>query len=553
MKTFLTLLSTLYLLAVSATAHDLSGDPAHPHYDRSVQPSEIHLSPRFIARIAARQVAKQAVGPRDKPVQALSFEAFAPRVNVRWDPSFFYVEGHGLPTHNMMVGITSWQQQVPLPQAYVGDNAWRFPLVPVPAAQPQTIQNHFLRGAIAIAANGIPIFNPQNNRGEMSAQIGELDQWGGHCGRADDYHYHVAPLHLQKILGNALPIAYALDGYAIYGLTEPDGSQPAGLDAFNGHTTPALGYHYHASLKYPYVNGGFHGEVKEIGGQVDPQPKAQPMREAKPPLRGASITGFAAKDDKMFRLKYVVGGETRNVTYQINPDGTVKFDFADGKGQVISETVAPRRGPGPPRDGEPRDERRPPPQPESSTIAPSFIPKRSGNFKLHSSAVADGGPLTPEFNGDGAGSTLPLEWAGAPAGTKSYALIMDHLAPGNEMKCYWTIWDIPASITSLPKNVKGIGKIGPSFKGGIGYEPPHSQGPGVKTYKITVYALSAPPKLSQAPNQVTREVLLAAIKDSIIDSAELKVTYARPDGEDTQDNPRRPREPEDQNHRKPRL
>ncbi len=28
-----------------------------------------------------------------------------------------------------------------------------------------------------------------------------------------------------------------------------------------------------------------------------------------------------------------------------------------------------------------------------------------------------------------ASATLPLEWSGAPAGTKSYALIMHHQAP----------------------------------------------------------------------------------------------------------------------------
>ena len=77
----------------------------------------------------------------------------------------------------------------------------RFPLVPVPAKTPVSIKGRFLRGAIALAANGIPIFNPQNNRGEVSAEIGELDEWGGHCGRADDYHYHAAPLHLQSVAG----------------------------------------------------------------------------------------------------------------------------------------------------------------------------------------------------------------------------------------------------------------------------------------------------------------------------------------------------------------
>src|SRR5438067_1282618 len=81
-----------------------------------------------------------------------------------------------------------------------------------PSPSPVSIKNRFLRGAIALAANGIPIFNPQNNRGEISYEIGELDEWGGHCGRADDYHYHIAPLHLQEVLGRELPIACALDG-----------------------------------------------------------------------------------------------------------------------------------------------------------------------------------------------------------------------------------------------------------------------------------------------------------------------------------------------------
>ena len=90
------------------------------------------------------------------PAQALAFEAFAPKVKLRWDENFLYVESDGIPAHNMMVGITAWQQQVPLPQSYFGDNAWRIPLAPVPAGKPQTIKGHFLRGAIAIATTLLP-------------------------------------------------------------------------------------------------------------------------------------------------------------------------------------------------------------------------------------------------------------------------------------------------------------------------------------------------------------------------------------------------------------
>ncbi len=232
---------------------------------------------------------------------------------------------------------------MPLPQNYTGANAWQFPLSPVPAKTPLSIKGRFLRGAIAIAANGIPIFNPQNNRGEVSAEIGELDEWGGHCGRADDYHYHAAPLHLQTVLGAKLPVAYALDGYPIYGLTEPDGSAPEGLDSFNGHTIAALGYHYHASKKYPYVNGGFHGEVVEADGQVDPQPRATPVRQDQPPLRGAKITGFESTGANSYKLAYDLNGEKRAILYAINADGTYPFEFQNGSEGTTNEVYSQRQ------------------------------------------------------------------------------------------------------------------------------------------------------------------------------------------------------------------
>ncbi|WP_351125483.1 YHYH protein, partial [Shewanella sp. T24-MNA-CIBAN-0130] len=81
---------------------------------------------------------------------------------------------------------------------YTDDNSWVIPLQPELADEPLMAQDNFMKGAIAIAANGIPIFNPLNNRGEDAKAVGELDNWGGHSGRADDYHYHLAPTHLQS-------------------------------------------------------------------------------------------------------------------------------------------------------------------------------------------------------------------------------------------------------------------------------------------------------------------------------------------------------------------
>ncbi len=291
------------------------------------------------------------------------FSQFTPKVSTRRDARTLWVESDGLPAHRMMVGITAWQQQVPLPQRYVGDNAWPIPLNPVPAKQPLSARERFFRGAIAVAANGIPIFNPIKNDGRTDTFLaGELDEFGGHCGRADDYHYHIAPTHLQSIVGPGKPVAFALDGYAIFGFTEPDGSAPKDLDAFNGHETPALGYHYHASRTYPYVNGGFHGQVTERGGQVDPQPSATPVRPALPPLRGATITGFTNRDDRAFQLDVRVGKATHVVRYALQTNGAVDFEFVDGQGNTRRESyqlASPNGGgPGAPNDG-PRRRRKP--------------------------------------------------------------------------------------------------------------------------------------------------------------------------------------------------
>lgn len=156
------------------------------------------------------------------------------------------------------------------------------------------------------------------------------------------------------------------------------------------------------------------------------------------------------------------------------------------------------------------------------------IPPGTGSFLLKSSEVTNGGNLPVEFTGDGSGATLPLEWKGGPEGTKSYALIMHHIDPEGKIKWYWTIYNIPANINSIPKNVKGVGILGNnSINGRTEYAPPHSKGPGPKTYIYTVYALSSELELNVPPSQVTRDVLLSAMKNFILATAELQVVYTR--------------------------
>lgn len=499
------------LFCTAASAH-----PWHRHRDAAAEPVPAATPASPFSLIAARRPARAAdvdIGEAFAPFEKL--EAVVTRRDERW----FYVESNGIPDHPLMVGIRAWQQQVPLPQPYTGDNAWRIPLHPVPAAEPVTTKDRFLRGAIAVAVNGIPIFNPLNNRGEDAFAIGELDDFGGHCGRADDYHYHVAPVHLERVVGKGKPIAWALDGYPIYGYTEPDGSPVKGLDGMGGHEDADGNYHYHAQSRYPYLNGGFRGEVTERDGQVDPQPRARGVREALPPLRGAKIVAFVEPRPGTRLLTYEIAGRQGTVEYTVQPAGAVAFTFTDPVGRKTSETYQLREAGGggrrdrqPPRGGGPPAGAGGRPAPPAGVLAPS------------SPAIGPDGRLPVEFSCDGAGISPPIEWKAGPRGTKSYAVVLWHEAP-DQVKSYWVVHGIPAGVTRLAKGSRGVGTVGLNDKRRPDYDPMCSKGPGMKTYHVTVYALSADPPVPVGG--MTRHLLLEAIRDLTLGEGTLTFTYER--------------------------
>ena len=467
----------------------------------------------FVAIIASL-TALAAPDDKKKPLVQKHFESFKDKLELRADDDFVYVGSSGFPDHPMMIGIKSWQQQVPLPQPYTGKNAWQIPLKPRLADKPISAKTHLYRGAIALAVNGVPIFNALNNRGEDAFLAGELDEYGGHCGRGDDYHYHIAPVHLEKIAGKGNPIGYALDGYPLYGYTDAEGKVPTDLDEFNGRTEKD-GYRYYSTKKYPYINGGIRGVVTVRGDGIEPQPRDAPIRPPGRPLRGATITDFTRDDEKKaYAIQYEVQGKTLSVKYTIGKDGTYDFVFTDGAGKETNETYRRRVRKDPP-----------PPKDELKKAQPAAKP--ANKFALTSPAFDDGGKYPVEYTGDGDGVSPPLAWSGAPEGTKFYALQLWHKPMPNrdEVKSYWVITNIPATITKLEKNTKGVGKDGYHDKNRTGYDPMKSKGPGLKEYHITMYALSAEPKFDA--EKVTRTDLLAAIKDITLAESTLSYQYER--------------------------
>lgn len=149
-------------------------------------------------------------------------------------------------------------------------------------------------------------------------------------------------------------------------------------------------------------------------------------------------------------------------------------------------------------------------------------------FSLSSSAMTNGGAIPTLFTCDGQSVSPPLEWSQGPAGTKSYAILMDHQPGLGDWKWYWQVWNIDASIMSISEGATDVGVLGGNEMSRTpGYGAPCSKGPGAKEYNFHVYALSSTPIFSVSPGLVTREMLLVAIQPMKLAEAIMSVTNTR--------------------------
>ena len=139
-----------------------------------------------------------------------------------------------------------------------------------------------------------------------------------------------------------------------------------------------------------------------------------------------------------------------------------------------------------------------------SLLLAAIVSVQSGGFTLKSPDLPEGKPLPNaqvfnSFGSTGANVSPRLEWSGAPAGTKSFAVtVYDPDAPTGSGWWHWVIFNIPASVTSLPAGA-GDGKANNAPKGAVqsqtdfgapgfgGACPPEGDKP--HRYIFTVHAL----------------------------------------------------------------
>ena len=486
------------------------------------------------------------------------FSAFTD-VSITADDEYFYIASYGWPAHNMAVGITSWQEQVPIPQNYTGDNSWAIPLNPVISDNPLDTSLRLRKGALAVAVNGIPIFNSLNNRGNDSYLLGELDNWGGHFGRGDDYHYHLPPTHLEELVGEGNPIAYALDGFPLYGYTNKTLDDALGLYDENGN------YRYHASTDAPYFIAKMMGEVTidptstAPEDQIIPQAFSSPVRPSDGfgPVDGAEVTAFSQTGDNAFSFEYTVSGTKYYINYSWDPTscdytyihvdengGTSNLPtngaIADGSTENV-ETYTnrsfcidlPYTGTTPTDDTSTVSQTTDTSSSTTSTNTSSGYTATSlnSNFSLSSIAIDANGAILESYKCEakvnGVENSIPISWANVPEGTGSLAISIHANINATEINHYLILWDIDPSVTEIPYGGADDGDwfMGPNKDfAKISYSSPCSPSPGTNTYIMTIYALSATPSSLPTENslEVSYPILLSAIESvTLIDSVQM--------------------------------
>ena len=139
------------------------------------------------------------------------------------------------------------------------------PTTPVPLDSPAAIAN----GDLGIALDGVILAPPAPVQAILGAYtIAAFDDCGGHVNPVEGYHYHASVGCAQQAFetdGHAGLMAYALDGYGIYGMLDSDGSEATDLDVCRGHSDDLRSYHYHAaSAAENMFIGCFAGEQGSI-------------------------------------------------------------------------------------------------------------------------------------------------------------------------------------------------------------------------------------------------------------------------------------------------
>ena len=169
----------------------------------------------------------------------------------------------------------------------------------------------------------------------------------------------------------------------------------------------------------------------------------------------------------------------------------------------------------------------------SLPLAP-VMAQEATTMNLSSPAFSAGQPIPKKYTCEGDDRSLPLHWSGAPAGTRSFALIVDDPDapdPAKPQRVYvhWVVYNLPATTASLAEGASGSLPPG-AVEGANDWGKAKFGGPcppiGRHRYFFKLYALDA---MLPGGKPLDKPALLEAIKGHVLAHAELIGTYQKGD------------------------
>jgi Raf kinase inhibitor-like YbhB/YbcL family protein len=172
----------------------------------------------------------------------------------------------------------------------------------------------------------------------------------------------------------------------------------------------------------------------------------------------------------------------------------------------------------------------------ASTTAAQPTPAR---LAVTSPTLKGGEAIPAQHTADGLNISPALAWTGAPAGTRSFAVVCEdpdvQVPPTNPQPfVHWVIYNIPPTAKGLPENVPidPAAPMPPAVAGAVqglsGFRRPIYRGPAPPPgkphhYHFVVYALD----IGDLPPNLTRGQLSEAIAGHVIGQGELVAIYER--------------------------
>jgi len=150
-------------------------------------------------------------------------------------------------------------------------------------------------------------------------------------------------------------------------------------------------------------------------------------------------------------------------------------------------------------------------------------------MKVTSSAFKEGEMIPKSYAGDGDNMSPPLNWTGAPQGTRSFAIISDDPDAPRGDWVHWVVFNIPASVTSVDEGIPQEKLLADGSRQGtndsrkIGYDGPCPPS-GVHRYFFKVHALDT---MLDLKSGAAKKELLKAMEGRILAKGHIMGRYKR--------------------------